>query len=123
MFDRQVMNLKKLRRLFQEVKLTVRKRGGRKRALGRRGPIARLSRPAGRWSLDFVSDDFTDGRRFSVLTVVDDSTRKCLALVTDTSLLGRRLAREHNPVIARRGKPRTIIFDNGPAMKSMAIRE
>jgi len=43
-----------------------------------------------RWSLDFVSDAFTDGRRFRVLTVVDDHTRECLALVVDTSLSGRR---------------------------------
>ncbi|MBP2448861.1 transposase InsO family protein [Rhizobium leguminosarum] len=61
-----------------------------------------------RWSLDFVSDAFTDGRRFRVLAVVDDFTRECLALVADTSLSGRRLAREFDAVIVRRGKPRTI---------------
>lgn len=59
-----VMNLKKLRRLYREEKLTVRKRGGRKRALGTRRPLALPSRPNERWSLDFVSDAFTDGRRF-----------------------------------------------------------
>ena len=66
MLDRQgiVMNLKKLRRLYREEKLTVRKRGGRKRALGTRRPLALPSRPGERWSLDFVSDAFTDGRRF-----------------------------------------------------------
>ena len=47
-----------------------------------------------RWSLDFVSDTFTDGRRFRVLAVVDDYTRECLALVADTSLSGMRVARE-----------------------------
>ena len=61
-----VMKLKKLRRLYQEEKLTVRKRGGRKRALGTRRPLALPSRPNERWSLDFVSDAFTDGRRFQV---------------------------------------------------------
>ncbi|MBD9492284.1 IS3 family transposase, partial [Ensifer sp. ENS11] len=83
MLDRQgiVMNLKKLRRLYREEKLTVRKRGGRKRALGTRRSLALPSRPNERWSLDFVSDAFTDGRRFRVLAVVDDFTRECLALV------------------------------------------
>ena len=38
-----------------------------------------------RWSLDFVSDQFTDGRRFRVLAIVDDCTRENLALVADTS--------------------------------------
>ncbi len=76
-----------------------------------------------RWSLDFVSDAFTDGRRFRVLAVVDDFTRECLALVADTSLSGRRLARELDAVIARRGKPGTIVSDNGTEMTSTAVLE
>ncbi|WP_409558712.1 IS3 family transposase [Brucella pseudogrignonensis] len=123
MLDRQgiVMNLKKLRRLYREEKLTVRKRGGRKRALGTRRPLALPSRPNERWSLDFVSDAFTDGRRLRVLAVIDDFTRECLCLVADTSLSGARMARELNSLIARRGKPRTIVSDNGTEMTSMAI--
>ena len=46
-----------------------------------------------RWSLDFVSDVLADGRRFRVLVIVDDFTRECLALVVDTSISGRRVAR------------------------------
>ena len=123
MLERQglVMNLKKLRRLYREEKLTVRKRGGRKRALGTRRPLALPSHPNERWSLDFVSDAFTDGRRFRVLAVVDDFTRECLALVADTSLSGLRLSRELNAIIARRGKPMTIVSDNGTEMTSTAI--
>jgi putative transposase len=123
MLDRQgiVMNLKKLRRLYREEKLTVRKRGGRKRALGTRRPLALPSRPNERWSLDFVSDAFTDGRRFRVLAVVDDFTRECLCLVADTSLSGARLARELDSLIARRGKPRTIVSDNETEMTSISI--
>ena len=84
----------------------MRKRGGRKRALGTRRPLALPSRPNERWSLDFVSDAFTDGRRFRVLAVVDDFTRECLCLVADTSLSGARLARELDSLIARRGMPK-----------------
>ncbi len=114
MLDRQgiVMNLKKLRRLYREEKLAVRKRGGRKRALGTRRLIALPSRANERWSLDFVSDAFTDGRRFRVLAVVDDFTRECLALVADTSLSGLRVTRELDTVMAQRGRPRTIVSDN-----------
>ena len=124
MLDRQgiVMNRKKLR-LYREEKLTVRKRGGRKRALGTRRPSALPSRPNERWNLDFVSDAFMDGRRFRVLAVIDDFTRECLALVADTSLSGRRLARELDAVIPRRGKPRTIVSDNGTEMTSTAVLE
>jgi putative transposase len=73
MLQRQgiAMNLKKLRRLYGEEKPQIRKRGGRKRALDTRRPMLVPDRPNQRWSLDFVSDAFTDGRRLRVLTVVD----------------------------------------------------
>jgi putative transposase len=47
-------------------------------------------RPDERWSLDFVSDQLTDDRRFRILAIVDDCTRECLALVVDTSLSSSR---------------------------------
>ena len=100
-----LMNHKKLRRLYREERLQVRRRGGRKRALGTRAPMAMPQGPNQRWSLDFVSDALTDGRRFRILAVVDDFTRECLALVADTSLSGLRVARELDAVIASRGRP------------------
>jgi putative transposase len=116
-----VMNHKRFRRLYREEGLAVRKRGGRKRALGVRAPIALPAAPNHRWSMDFVSDSFTDGRRFRVLAVVDDFTRECLALVADTSLSGARVARELDAVMARRGRPLTCVSDNGTEFTSMAI--
>ena len=85
-----VMNHKKLRRLYVEERLQVRRRGGRKRPLGTRAPIALPDGPNQRWSLDFMSDSLADGRRFRMLCVVDDCTRECLSLVADTSLSGLR---------------------------------
>ena len=87
-------NHKKLLRLYREAGLKLRRRGGRKRALGTRAPMALPQGPNQRWSLDFVSDAFGCGRRFRILCVVDDFTRECLALVPDTSLSGARVARE-----------------------------
>lgn len=123
MLQRQgmVMNLKKLRRLYAEEKLQVRRRGGRKRALGTRRPMLVPDGPNHRWSLDFISDAFTDGRRFRVLTVVDDQTRECLALVVDTSISGHRVARELDAIIARRGQPLMVVSDNGTEFTSIAI--
>ena len=65
-----VINHKKLFRLYREEKLAVRRRGGRKRAIGTRAPMLVPVAPNDRWSLDFVSDQLTDGRRFRILTVV-----------------------------------------------------
>ena len=106
------MNHKRFRRLYREEKLQVRRRGGRKRALGVRAPLALPSGPNERWSLDFVSDSFTDGRRFRILAIVDDFTRESLALIPDTSLSGARVARELDTLIARRGRPRACVSDN-----------
>ena len=80
-----MLNHKKLFRLYREERLVVRRRGGRKRALGTRAPMTLPQGPNQRWSLDFVSDVLADGRRFRVLVAVDDFTRECLALVVDTS--------------------------------------
>ena len=123
MLERQgiVMNLKKLGRLYREEKLQVRRRGGRKRALGTRRPMLLPDAPDIRRSLDFVSDALTDGRRFRVLAVVDDYSRECLALVADTSLSGQRVARELDAVIARRGRLAMVVSDNGTELTSMAI--
>jgi putative transposase len=71
-----------------------------------------LALPNQRWSLDFVHDQLAIGRRFRVLNVVDDVTRECLAAVVDTSISGRRVVRELDDLIARRGAPKMIVSDN-----------
>ena len=100
-----VMNHKKLLRLYREEELRVRRRGGRKRAVGTRAPMAAPQAANQRWSLDFVSDALMCGRRFRILAVVDDFSRECLALIADTSISGARVARELDAIIAARGKP------------------
>jgi putative transposase len=116
-----VVNKKRLQRIYREEKLMVRRRGGRKRAMGTRRPIDAPRAPNQRWSLDFVSDQLTDGRRFRILAVVDDHTRECLALVADTSLSGPRVARELDVLLHQRGRPATIVSDNGTELTSNAI--
>ena len=114
-------NRKKVQRLYREEKLTVRRRGGRKRALGERRPMETPTMVNQRWSLDFVSDQMTDGRRFRILAVVDDCTRECLALVPDTSISGLRVARELDNIVRQRGRPGSVVSDNGTELTSNAI--
>lgn len=115
------LNHKKLFRLYREERLTLQRRGGRKRALGTRAPMTIPKGPNQRWSLDFVSDVLADGRRFRVLVVVDDFTRECLAVVVDTSLSGRRVARELDRLAELRGLQLMIVSDNGTELTSRAI--
>ena len=116
-----IVNHKRLFRIYREERLMVRRRGGRKRALGTRTPMPGAVLPNDRWSLDFVSDQFVSGRRFRILGIYDDCTRECLAAVADVSLSGRRVARELDLLIATRGKPKAIVSDNGTELTSNAI--
>lgn len=116
------LNHKRLFRIYREERLSVRKRGGRKRALGTRSPMMLPEAVNQRWSLDFVSDALASGRRFRVLAVVDDFTRECLGLVADTSLSGLRVGRELERIVELRGcRPAMIVSDNGTELTSHTI--
>jgi putative transposase len=115
------LNHKKLYRLYREEQLMVRRRRGRKRALGTRAPMTLPNAINQRWSLDFVADALSDGRRFRILCIVDDFSRECLATVVDTSLGGVRVVRELEQLRFVRGTPRVIVSDNGTELTSGAV--
>ena len=89
--------------------------------MGSRAPILVESKPNARWSVDFVHDQLACGRRLRILNIVDDVTRECLAAIPDTSISGRRVARELTALIKRRGKPGMIVSDNGTEFTSNAM--
>lgn len=117
----EASGINRIYRLYREEGLAVRKRRSRRRAVGTRAPILVQAKPNARWSLDFVHDQFGCGRRLRVLNIVDDVTRECLAAIPDTSISGRRVARELTELIARRGKPGMIVSDHGTEFISNAI--
>ncbi|WP_132280682.1 IS3 family transposase [Neorhizobium sp. JUb45] len=119
--DGEPSGVNRIYRLYREEGLSVRKRKARRRAVGTRAPILVEAKANARWSLDFVHDQFACGRRFRILNVVDDVTRECLAAIPDTSISGRRVARELTTLIERRGKPGMIVSDNGTELTSNAI--
>jgi len=95
-------NIKRIRRVYRELKLEVRRRKGRKRATGTRMPLPRADRANQVWSLDFVSDALACGRRLRVLGVEDQYAREGLVLTIDTSLPGLRVVRELDRVCKAR---------------------
>jgi len=115
------VNLKKVWRVYREEGLTVRRRRGRRRAIGTRAPIVAPQGLNQRWSLDFVSDQLANGRRFRLLNVIDDFNSECLVAVPDFCLSGLRVIRELERVIALRGKPASIVSDNGTELTSNAV--
>ena len=116
-----VMNLKKVYRLYKEEGLTVRQRGGRKRAIGTRAPLEKALRPNAIWVLDFVSDTLDSGRKFRVFNVEDQFTRRGLGSEVDTSLPGARIVRVLDRLVAIWGKPAMIVSDNGTELTCNAM--
>ena len=119
--DGEPSGINRIYRLYREEGLTVRKRRARRRAVGTRAPILVEATPNARWSVDFVHDQFACGRRFRILNIVDDVTRECLAAIPDTSISGRRVARELTALIDQRGKPGMIVSDHGTEFTSNAM--
>jgi putative transposase len=115
------MNLKKVYRIYREEGLAVRRRRGRKRALGTRAPLRQANRPNEIWVLDFVSDALQTGRRFRVFNVEDQLTREGLVAEVDTSLPGPRVIRALDQIVAERGRPAMIVSDNGTELTSNAM--
>lgn len=108
-------------RLYREGGLTVRKRKAGRKAVGSQVPILVEARANARWSVDLAHDQFASGQLFRVLNVVDDVTRECLAAIPDTSISGRRVARELTALIDRRGKLGMIFSDNGMELTGNVI--
>lgn len=115
------INRKKVYRIYRSAGLMVRKR--RRKQLARaRIPAALPSRINQRWSMDFVSDALSDGRRFRILNVVDDFSREALAMEPDTSISGSRVSRVLDRIAAQRGSyPEMIVCDNGPEFISRQL--
>ena len=116
------VNHKRIERIYREEKLQLpRKRKGKRRGTSTREPLANPTRPNECWAMDFVNDSFESGGRFRTLTLIDVFTRECLALESDTSISGERVARVLSRVAGERGLPDAIMVDNGTEFTSKAM--
>lgn len=114
-------NHKKTHRIYVEEGLQVRKRKKRRRSAIARQPLVLPSRPGQRWSMDFMSDQLSNGRRFRLFNVIDDFTKQCHGSVVDFSLGGLRVARELSRLLDLHGRPEFIVCDNGTEFTSLAL--
>ena len=115
------INHKRTERLYREEGLSLRLKKRKKRTSHLRVVLDRPERINQHWSMDFVSDNLFSGRRFRVLTVVDDFSRECPVLEADHSLTGQRVSRVLDRVALTRGLPEVITVDNGPEFISKAL--
>jgi putative transposase len=104
------VNAKRVYRLYRQEGLQVRSPKRRKCAVQVRVALPGASRPNQRWSMDFVSDRFADGRWFRILTVVDQYTRECLCVHAERSQTGKKVAEQLSRIITRQGPPESHHF-------------
>jgi putative transposase len=115
------VNPKRVYRLYTEDGLTVRTKVRKKLARRSRVATPKAMRPDAKWSMDFMSAKLLDGRWFRVLTVIDQFTRECLALVAGSALNGQQVALALSQVVAERGTPQSITADNGSEFAGRAM--
>lgn len=115
-----VMNKKHTYRLYTELGLQVRIKQ-RKKLVRPRIPMLLPTQVNERWSMDFVSDQLANGRRFRILNVVDDFSRECVGQLVDVSISGHRVARFLTELISQRKRPASIVCDNGTEFTSKAM--
>jgi len=117
----QVVNHKRVYRIYRAEELAVRRKARKKLTVGERVQKPQVSAANQRWSMDFMSEQLASGWRFRVLNVVDDFTRECLVMHVGTSITGSDVARLLSGVLAERAQPTMIVTDNGPEFISKAL--
>lgn len=115
-----VVNKKHTYRIYTEEGLQVRTKK-RKKLQRPRLVMNSPTRANQRWSMDFVSDQLSNGRRFRVLNVVDDFSRELIGQLVSLSISGQQVARFLTQLTEVRSKPDNIVCDNGTEFTSKAM--
>ncbi len=116
-----VKNHKRTGRIYKEQGLAIKLRKSRKRVSATRLTLPVATRPNERWSMDFIQSVLWHGRRFRMLTIVDQFTKECPVIEVDTSLNGLRVSRVLEWLQVTRGLPESITVDNGPEFAGMTL--
>ena len=73
------------------------------------------------WSMDFMSDALVDGRRFRILTIVDDFSRESLYIGVGFRFRGSQVAEFLARLARQRPAPQKIRVDNRPEFTSVSL--
>lgn len=117
----EIVNHKRVDRLYAEAGLQVRRRKRKKIPVADRHPLARPLAANQVWSMDFVFDRTAEGRSLKNLTVVDDATHEAVAIVPERAMGGNLLVRILDQLAKTRGLPKAIRTDNGKEFCSRAM--
>ena len=74
------------------------------------------------WSYDFVASRTHDGRALKLLTVLDEHTRECLAIVVARKIRSHDVLEVLADLFVRHGPPEYLRSDNGPEFTAKLVR-
>ena len=120
---KQVVNHKRVYRVYGELGLKYRRKSRKKRHQGEGKPLITPILPNERWSMDFVSDSMYNGRRFRVFNLLDDCSRESVVQHPDFSITGMKLVRIFEELKRERKLPKQLVCDNGTEFTSKAFRK
>jgi putative transposase len=115
------VNHKRVYRLYKNANLAVRRRKKVKRPPNERVPLQIARKVNDVWSMDFVSDSLSNGRRIKCLTVADDFSHECIDIAVDFGISGQYVTRLLDQAAIFRGYPVAVRTDNGPEFTSRAF--
>lgn len=115
------VNHKRVYRLYRENNLAVRRRKKAKRPTNERMPLQIAQAVNQVWSMDFVSDSLSHGRRIKCLTIADDFSHECIDIAVDFGIGGSYVTRLLDRAALFRGYPNVVRTDNGPEFTSNAF--
>ena len=115
------VNHKRVYRLYKNANLAVRRRKKVKRPPNERVPLQIARKVNDVWSMDFVSDSLSNGRRIKCLTVADDFSHECVDIAVDFGISGQYVTRLLDQAAIFRGYPIAVRTDNGPEFTSRAF--
>lgn len=116
-------NHKRVYRIYCALSLNLRIRPRRRLKRHKPEPLKQPLRRNQVWSIDFMHDQLSDGRKYRLFNVIDDFKREGLAIDAGFSLPSIRVIRSLNQLIEWRGKPQIIRCDNGPEFISHEFTE
>jgi len=116
------MNHKKIYRIYKEANLGLSRKTNKKLKKQVREKLLLIKSFNDNWSIDFISDSFTDNRRFRCLNIVDNYSRLNIAIETAISFPALKLINTLENAIIKYGKPKNITVDNGPEFRSKAFQ-
>jgi putative transposase len=118
-----VWNRKRVLRVYRTLKLGLRRKRKRRLPARVKQPLQQQQQPNKSYSMDFMSDALSTGRKLRVLNIMDDCTRESLAAYADFSIPAEKVVIVLENIIAERGKPEQIRVDNGPEFLSKVFKD